>query len=323
MKGSGGVNPHYIMVIGIDHGNSQIKTLHTVFTAGITTHGQSKPPMSAEVVHFEGNYYSISSTRSDYMRDKTENIDYFILTLFAIAKELKSSAEYQPGTTTPIDLAVGLPPEHFGTGKESFIKYFYSHGKDLTFEYNDEPFHVIINDVFNFPQAYAAITTRANKFKEYSKTYIVDIGGYTVDVILLNHGIPDLQVCKSFELGLNTFGNIIKGLVNSNYGKKIDDTHITDVLLGNKTLLPDDIKNLITSEAHKHVDKIFNQLREIGIDLTINPAIFVGGGSLVLKPIIENSPKLNPAGIEFIPEVSANAIGYTYLAQGALRKKNR
>lgn len=310
-----------IMVIGIDHGNSQIKTMHTVFTAGITAHGSTKPPMTSEVVYFEGSYYSISSTRSDYMRDKTENIDYFILTLFAIAKELRAM-EQDISDEIDVDLAVGLPPEHFGTGKDNFVKYFYKFGTHLEFEYNDTPYKINITNVYNFPQAYAAITSRANIFKEYSKTYIIDIGGYTVDVILLNHGIPDLQVCKSFELGINTMANNIKGLVNSNYGIKIDDVHITDVLLNKKTLLPDKIKDIIHEEAQKHVDKIFNQLREIGIDLTINPAIFVGGGSLALKPIISASSKLNQNGIDFIPEVAANAIGYTYLAE-ALSKKSK
>ncbi|MFR7394219.1 MAG: hypothetical protein ACLUTA_02430 [Blautia wexlerae] len=50
-----------------------------------------------------------------------------------------------------------------------------------------------------------------------------------------------------------------------------------------------------------------------------NPAVFLGGGSLLLKPQIEKSPDFKY--IEFIEDVRANAIGYEKLTAMRLQKR--
>ena len=56
------------------------------------------------------------------MRDKTKDERYWILTLFAIAKELERRAEIQ-APMVEADLAVGLPPEHYAL-RQRFADYF-------------------------------------------------------------------------------------------------------------------------------------------------------------------------------------------------------
>jgi len=53
-------------------------------------------------------------------------------------------------------------------------------------------------------------------------------------------------------------------------------------------------------------------------DFRTNPAIFLGGGSLLLKKQIEQSPEFKY--IEFIDDVKANAIGYEKLASARIRR---
>lgn len=68
--------------------------------------------MAEEVLEYGGSYWTLSGQRLPYMRDKTRDDNYFILTLFAIAKEFERSncqAAFEQ-----VDLAVGLPPEHYG-----------------------------------------------------------------------------------------------------------------------------------------------------------------------------------------------------------------
>ena len=57
---------------------------------------------------------------------KIANDDFFILTLFAIAYELSETNGLLPGMTTEIDLAVGLPPGHFG-GKPRLHRLLHAH----------------------------------------------------------------------------------------------------------------------------------------------------------------------------------------------------
>lgn len=53
-------------------------------------------------------------------------------------------------------------------------------------------------------------------------------------------------------------------------------------------------------------------------DFRTNPAVFLGGGSLLLRKQIENSPEFKY--VEFIDEVRANAIGYEKLTTARLRR---
>ena len=305
------------MIIGIDNGNANTKTVHTTFTSGITRH-DLKPPMADELIKFQDKYYTLSSKRNTYTRDKTKNENCFVLTLFAIAKEVLEDGKYEP--EMDIDLAVGLPPEHYSLLKDKFAKYFKDFCEHIEFEYNEKYFSINIKSVMVFPQAFSAIVSKPSNLKNYSRTYIVDIGGYTTDVLLLANGKPDLSYCRSLELGIITMNNTIKGRVSTAYDLQIDEEHIYDVLTDKPTILNDEVKNFIREEAEKHAENILDNLREQGIDLKANPAIFAGGGSLLLKPYLEGSTKTQL--VEFLPDVSANAVGYQLLANGVLRKKN-
>lgn len=306
------------MIIGVDNGNANTKTVHTVFTSGVTEH-DVKPPIGDEIIKYNEKYYTLSGDRSPYTRDKTKDKTCFILTLFGLSKEIMEEDKYEP--VIDIDLGVGLPPEHYGLQKDKFANYFKSFGDTIEYEYNGRPFIININSVNVFPQAYAAVAQKASELKTYTRTYIIDIGGYTTDILLLNKGKPDLSCCRSIENGIIKMNNTIKGRINTAYDMQIEEDHIYDVLSGRKTILNDNVKNMIKSEAAKHANTILNELRELGIDLRTNPAIFVGGGALLLQEFIDNSDMT--VKVEFVQDISANAVGYSILTNGAIRKKNK
>lgn len=76
-----------------------------------------KPPLTDEVLEFGSKFWTLSGKRLNYMKDKTNDERYFILTLIAIAKELESAGRNAP--FEQVQLAVGLPPEHYGVLKTS------------------------------------------------------------------------------------------------------------------------------------------------------------------------------------------------------------
>ena len=109
------------MLIAIDHGNYAVKTPSFSFVSGLSEH-TVKPPLTDEIIEYAGRYWTLSGKRLNYMRDKTRDERYFILSLFAIAKELEAHGS---GTgIQKIDLSIGLPPEHYGALKEKFADYF-------------------------------------------------------------------------------------------------------------------------------------------------------------------------------------------------------
>lgn len=110
------------MLIAVDHGNKQIKTVHTPpFTSGLIQ--SDTPGFGTDALAYRGKYYTLTDQRIPYRRDKTEDERFFILTLFAIAHEIEAMEQYS-GSLMRVQLAVGLPPAHFGVQAKRFINYF-------------------------------------------------------------------------------------------------------------------------------------------------------------------------------------------------------
>lgn len=300
------------MLISIDHGNHAIKTVHYNFVSGLARHSV-RPPMSDEVLEYQGEYWTLSGQRLPYRRDKTRDESFFILTLFAIAKELSVNGPLP--TAEKIDLAVGLPPEHYGILKDKFKQYF-KRTESVQFTYNDKPITITIRDVFVYPQAFAAIATRKSQLNHHLRVFLIDIGGYTTDVLLLRSGKPDMQFCRSLETGVITMNNDIVRRVGALHDMKIEDEHISAVLRGQETILPEDVKATIRDAAGQHANDILDQLRELKVDLRSNPAVFIGGGSILFRDYLERSPMVAQAS--FVEDINANAIGYQAMAEGQL-----
>ena len=75
-------------VIGIDHGWSMMKTISQVFVTGvkeITT----TPALFGDVLEYEGKYYKVGTVRQEVKDTKVEDDSFYLLTLAAVAKELK------------------------------------------------------------------------------------------------------------------------------------------------------------------------------------------------------------------------------------------
>lgn len=300
------------MLISIDHGNFDIKTYDYSFMAGITEH-TVKPPMTDEVLEYGGKYWTLSSKRINYMRDKTNDERYFMLTLIAIAIDMERKGKYTP--FEHIQLAVGLPPEHYGVLKDKFAKYFKKDGV-IRFVYKNVPYSIVIDQVMVFPQAYAAVVSQSQRIVNMPTVFIVDIGGFTTDVLLLRYGKLDFQFCRSLESGIITMNNEIIRKVGVYHNILIDDQHIRSVLQGEETILDEEVKETIRNATELHTNDILNQLRELQVDLRSNPSVFVGGGSILLRPFIEKSSLVKRP--EIIMNPNANAIGYELLAQAQL-----
>ena len=300
------------MLIAVDHGNHAIKTVHHNFVSGLAQHSV-RPPMADEVLEYNGEYWTLSGQRLPYRRDKTRDESFFILTLFAIAKELSYAGPLP--AAEKIELAVGLPPEHYGILKDKFRAYF-KRSESVQFSHNDKPMTILIRDVFVYPQAFAAIAPQKSQLKLHLRLFLIDIGGYTTDVLLLRSGKPDMQFCRSLETGVITMNNDIIRRVGALHDMQIEDEHISAVLRGKETILPTDVKETIRKSAEQHAKDILDQLRELKVDLRSNPAVFIGGGSVLFRDYLEHSPLV--ASASFVENVNANAIGYQAMAEGQL-----
>ena len=113
--------------VPVDHGNRNMKTTHFLFTTGLNRMDR-QPARDEEYLEYEGNFYTLSERRIPYQRDKTQDSRFFILTLFAIAKELKRTGQVLPEDVVQITLPIGLPPKHFAELGQRYEAYFKGNG---------------------------------------------------------------------------------------------------------------------------------------------------------------------------------------------------
>ena len=185
------------MVISIDHGNRQVKTVHKVFVSGLVE-SSVRPALGEEYILYNNWYFSLTEHRLAYRRDKSKDESFFLLSLFGIAYEILAAGAYSAGQTTSVDLLIGLPPAHFGAQYRDFEAYF-KRGV-VNFQLVNKPFSVYFNSVTAYPQAYAAAMTVFGQLRPLSKCVVLDIGGFTADYMLLKKGVPDLSDCSSLAL---------------------------------------------------------------------------------------------------------------------------
>ena len=81
-----------------------IKTAGTVTPTGITAY-DTEPVIAGSILEYKGRYYRIGESHKDFIADKSEDEDFYLLTLMAVARELNMKDMSQ----ADVHLAVGLP----------------------------------------------------------------------------------------------------------------------------------------------------------------------------------------------------------------------
>lgn len=296
------------MLIAIDHGNKLVKVPnHPPFTSGLQE--SDSPPFGGETLKYRGKYYTLSEKRIPYHRDKTEDERFFVLTLFAIAYEIQAAKAYSPNIMR-VQLAVGLPPAHYGAQHKAFSAYFTGRGA-VQFEFKGKTYSIFIEKVMCFPQAYAAAVTMLQSLRDKPKVLIVDQGGMTTDLLLLKDGAGDLSVCESLEHGVIALYNQVKSRVNAELDVLLEESEIDAILLGRREHVPPEVAAMVERQAQAFVNDLFSTLRERGLELKSGVVVFMGGGSILLRRQIEASGKVaNPM---FVDDIQANAKGFELL----------
>ena len=298
------------MIIAVDHGNKQMKTATRVFTSGLLE-SEVRPPFGEDIIEYLGKYYALSEKRMSYMRDKTEDNRFFILTLFAIAYEIEAANVYTKEKVTDVTLIMGLPPAHFGALYNQFEKYFTRKGEVVSFIFRGRSFSIRITSAITYPQAYAAAMPIYATLAGLPKVTVIDIGGFTADYLQINKGKPDLAMCDSLEYGVIRLYSTIQSKVNSAMAIRLDESEIDAILLGAEEETDMKIRQLVVQTAQAFVNEFLGLLGERMIELKSGKAIFVGGGSVLLRKQIEASQKV--AKTMFIEDIAANVKGYEIL----------
>ena len=170
------------MIIGIDHGYYAIKTRHCSFPAGLTCYGSHEPYTRQSVLEVDGQFYVCGTGRQPVRCDKTENDTYYLLTLAALAQEIKMRGA--PNESS-VKIAAGLPLTSFGRDKPKFRQYLLR-SQPVLFRFEGTEYKIAVEDVALFPQGYAALLTDPDLLLDEPSLLLMDIGGWTVDLMRMN-----------------------------------------------------------------------------------------------------------------------------------------
>lgn len=137
--------------------------------------------------------------------------------------------------------------------------------------------------------------------------------------MLIKYGTPDLSDCSSLEYGVIVLYNRVINAVNSAYDLLLEESDVDSVLAGRNTTLPDSVQKLVWGQARAFVEELFGQLRERMIDLRVTVPVFVGGGSILLRPYLEQAGRWS--NCLFVEDIHANARGYEIIYRARLAGK--
>lgn len=296
-----------IEVIGIDHGWSQMKTSSCCFNTSIKRL-PNEPAFYDNVLEYNGRYYAVGEDRLEVLESKVDNENFYLLTLIAIAKELKSRGKQE----ADVLIAAGLPLTRFSAERKTFIEYL-SQKENVVFSFEQKLYKVHIVNVSVYPQCYAAVAGMLQTFGK--KVLVVDVGSWTVDSMLVVNKRPDNSKCDTQNEGLIKCMRSINRESVQIMNHKIDESDIQEYMMTGRTNLPTDYKNIMDQQIRTFVDKVYRYQMECGYNLDMIPVYFVGGGAVVMRNFGEHQGN----NIHYVLDVKANAKGFEMMARIALR----
>lgn len=178
-----------VLLCGIDHGFSTMKTAHFVFENGVKELG-GEASLLTNTMFFNERYFKVGEGRLPLKDTKVEDGDYFLLTLAAIAREM----DYHGLSDTEVCIAAGLPFTRFGQEKAEFKEYL--NPGDREFQYNGKEYHIKCSDVFLYPQCYAAVADRLGKLPAELLEAMFKYGNASL-ASLVNHAMPLIPIRKT------------------------------------------------------------------------------------------------------------------------------
>ena len=289
------------LIIGIDHGYASIKTANFVFPSGVVAF-DTPPPVQQGLLELKGHFFVCGSGRQPLTKDKTTNENYFLLTLAALAKEVRLRTGEGKAEVV---LAAGLPLTGFGKDKAAFRSYLFPKEQPLRYRFEGNDYEITIADVFICPQGYSAIAANLAVLGNEPSVVIIDIGGWTVDVMRMDNRAVDTSTCRSLELGVIRCMDEVKEQVRRSLGLSITDAQAEAVLANTPCAISEQAKAVISRHGRLYVERLLSEINECGFDLKAIPAVFMGGGASLVKPRV--APRDGLCRPIYLTDVCVNA----------------
>jgi len=270
------------VVIGIDHGYGNIKTAHTCFKTGVAVYDK-EPTFKSNLLIYGGHYYLIGEEHKEFSADKVMDMDYYILTLAAVARELN----IRKLVSARVYLAAGLPLTWVGDQKDTF-KWYLLQNETADYNFRSTDYHVEFFGADIFPQGFSAMADRLWEFK--GTNMLCDIGNGTMNVMYINECRPQEKKCFTEKYGTHQCMLAVRETLLKMYGAAVDDSVIERVIRHGTADISERYLTAIRDTAAEYVAGIFRRLRDHEYDPELMRLYVVGGGSCMVKNFGEYDP---------------------------------
>ena len=301
-------NSNIRIIVGVDHGYGNMKTAHRVFRTGVECM-EEEPIVSKNFVRYKDKFYVIGESHLVYQGNKTDSEDFYILTLAALAEELKFRGLHEAN----VILAVGLPLAWMKSQGADFRHYLMKE-QELHFEFRKERYYVHLCGVEIFPQGFAAVV---NLGAMQGMNMLADIGNGTMNVMQIvdNKPLEKSLVTEKFGVGI-CMKEIQKELSKEN-GEDISEMLIEPLLRNGLQERTDSTAKKVEHIATRYTENIRRRLVDYGYKEGLVHLYVIGGGGCLIRNYSDLAEK---KGVTFITDICANAKGYETLAEKKLRK---
>ncbi len=153
----------------------------------------------------------------------------------------------------------------------------------MCFKFEGIPYKITIEDVKLFPQGYSAIAIHPELIQNEPSVLLMDIGGWTVDLMRLDNGVPNASTCRSLELGMIRCIDETKEQIRRDVGLSVTDAQVERVLVGKACSMDEEARSIIQKQGRLYTERLLSAAMKLGFDLKAIPVIMLGGGAAVVK----------------------------------------
>ena len=246
-----------------------------------------------------GMYYQIGEEHKEFCAEKTQDEDYYVLTLAAIARKLDGKGMNR----ATVHIAAGLPLTWVATQKEDFQKYLLQN-ESVDFTFRNKDYHVEFAGADIYPQGFAAAFYRLQDFKGINM--LVDIGNGTMNIMYINNSRPLEKKCFTEKYGTHQCVLAVRESLLKELGTVVDDLVIEQVIRTGTADIGEKYLTVIRKAAGDYTKEIFHKLREREYNPELMRLYVVGGGGCM----IQNFGEYDKSRVTIVRDICATAKGY-------------
>ena len=267
-------NSNIRIIIGVDHGYGNMKTAHKAFRTGVECMDE-EPIVSKNFVKYKDKFYVIGESHLVYQGNKTDSEDFYILTLAALAEELKFRGLHEAN----VILAVGLPLAWMKSQGADFRRYLMKE-QELYFEFRRERYHVHLCGVEIFPQGFAAVV---NLGAMQGMNMLADIGNGTMNVMQIADNKPLEKSLVTDKFGVGICMKEIQKELSKESGEDIPEMLIEPLLRNGLQERTDSTAKKVEHIATRYTENIRRRLVDYGYKEGLVHLYVIGGGGCLIR----------------------------------------